>query len=113
MPIALVSRACDLVACDEAQAERFLEDGYVIAPGAVVETWVADLSERVGDPNVDWRIIDGGGETTDSCTAASWCPLSAAALNHMLWPDGVSDGSDMDHEDDLLAFLREHPRGLR
>jgi len=30
-------------------------------------------------------------------------------LNHVRWPDGVADRSGLDHEPELLDFLRAHP----
>lgn len=105
VPLLVVGRACDLVPCDEQQAEGLVEEGYVVPPGAVVSTWMDDLASRVGDPNVERLTVDFGGEEVSECTAAAWCGLTAAGINHVLWPDGVSDGSGNDHEVRMLEFL--------
>ncbi len=108
LPIFLVTRSCDLIACDQDQADAFLEEGYILAPGAVVEPWVSVLQDEVG-ADVTWRLVDGYGERDDTCTSPAWCPVWAATLNHIHWPDGVSDGSGNDYELEMLEFLRDHP----
>ncbi len=105
VPILVVSRVCDLIACDEAQASELAEEDYVPAPGAVVETWMSDLSERVG-PNGEWLLIDGWGEVASEC--AGWCSLELATINHVRWPDGVADGGS-DHQIAMLDFLWARP----
>ena len=104
VPIFVVGRACDLVACDEPQADGLRDDGYALPPGAVVSTWLDDLKSKVG-ASPERRIGDFGGDEVDECTAAAWCGLAAATVNHVMWPDGVSDGSGNDHEADMLDFL--------
>ncbi len=105
VPIFVVGRACDLVACDAAQAGDLEDDGVPLAPGFVVETWIEDLDARVGDPNVQRRIVNGFGEPVESCTGPALCGPAVATLSHVRWPDGVADGSGLDHEADMLAFL--------
>lgn len=108
-PIFLVSRACDIVACDAAQAQSLVSQGGVVEPGHIVSEWQTLLQTRVSNPNVVRRIVTGTGQTTASCTAAALCTNSNAVLNHIRWPDGVADNSGVDHETAMLDFLRDHP----
>nr|MBC8424667.1 prolyl oligopeptidase family serine peptidase [bacterium] len=105
-PIFVVSRACDLVACDADQAADLVADDVPLAPGFVVESWMDDLASEVGDDNASWRIVDGWGQQVDECTGPALCGPVIASLGHLRWPDGVADGSGIDHEADMLAFLR-------
>jgi len=109
VPIFLLSRSCDIVACDEPQAATFLTHGTVVEPGHVVEPWVRDLATRVGNPNVSRRIVGGAGLAVRVCTPAPLCAPASGLLNHVRWPDGVADGSGIDHEPDMLDFLRAYP----
>ena len=109
VPIHVIGRACDLIPCDQAQATDLIDEGYLVQPGAVVNTWMADLVDQVGSSTVERRIVDVGGDLVSDCTAPIWCGLAAASLNHLLWPDGVSDGSGNDHELTMLQFLASHP----
>ena len=109
VPIFVVGRACDLVACDADQAEDLVEDEVPIAPGFVAATWMDDLAGRVGDPNAERRIVNGWGDAVDECTGPALCGPAVATLGHLRWPDGVADGSGNDHEADMLQFLREAP----
>jgi dienelactone hydrolase len=107
VPILLISRACDVVACDAQQlVELELEDA---APGHEVTTWQQDLVAKVGNPNVERIIVTGDGRVTDRCSRAPLCTPLAAIVNHLRWPDGVADGSGRDHEPAMLEFLRSHP----
>jgi len=106
VPLFVVGRACDLVACDAAQATDLEDDGVPLAPGFVVETWIDDLEAQVANPNVDRRIVNGFGATVDVCTGPALCGPAIATLSHVRWPDGVADGSGVDHEEDMLDFLR-------
>ncbi len=110
VPIRIVSRACDIIACDQAQLDDLVaNDMYVAPPGVVVESWVMRLSTELGDPTTEWEIVAGTGATTASCTSPALCGLGIAGLNHIRWPDGVGDGSGTDHEPAMLDFLRAHP----
>jgi pimeloyl-ACP methyl ester carboxylesterase len=110
VPILLVSRSCDIVACDEEQLDRFGIDRP--APGHVVATWQSDLSAKVRDPNV-WRLtVTGDGRVTDECSHSLLCTPAVATLNHLRWPDGVADRSGRDHEPAMLDILRDHPSDL-
>ncbi len=104
VPIHLTTRSCDLIPCDQAQADAFLEEGYIVAPGAVVEPWSEWLAEALASDH-EWLLVDGYGQRDTSCTSASWCPLWAASVNHLRWPDGIGDGSGNDYEEDMLGFL--------
>lgn len=108
-PIFLVSRACDIVACDAAQARGLESQGGSVEPGHIVGDWETLLQNRVSNPNVLRRIVTGTGQVTASCTAESFCTNSIAVVNHIRWPDGVADGSAIDHEPAMLDFLRNHP----
>lgn len=110
VPIRIVSRACDIIACDEAQlTDLVASDAYVAPPGVVVGTWVARLGSELHDPDVEWDIVTGTGASTTACTGPALCGLGTATLNHVHWPDGVADGSGMDHEPAMLDWLRMHP----
>ena len=109
VPILLVSRACGVVACDAAQALSLAARGYVPEPGQVVAPWFADLSTRVGSRGAHWDILTGLGTRTTRCTPAVLCVPAVATLNHVRWPDGFADGSGLNHEPQMLGFLRDHP----
>lgn len=108
LPILIVSRACDLVACDQAQVDSW-ELTTPPNPGQVVAAWMEDLSRKVHDPNARWMIVTGIGTVTENCTPAWLCTLSVATINHLRWPDGVDDRSGNDHEPAMLDFLKAHP----
>ena len=109
VPIHLISRTCDGVACNEAQDARFRRNGYRTTPGNVAGTWVRTLEEKIENPNVVWQRIDGSGAAADWCAAAWLCSMTAATLNHLHWPDGVEDHGGIDWEPEMLEFLRNHP----
>jgi poly(3-hydroxybutyrate) depolymerase len=109
VPILLISRTCDAVACSEAQDRRFRREGAVTTPGNVAETWVATLRNLVGNPNVSWQLITGSGAGSGWCAPALLCGSLVAVLNHLHWPDGVEDRSGIDWEPVMLEFLRDHP----
>ncbi len=110
VPILLVSRTCDIVACNQAQADMFASSGTVIEPGHIVEPWISqDLPIKVRNPNALWRLIAGNGEVAKMCSTRLTCSATVGLINHMRWPDGVADGSNIDHEPAMLDFLREHP----
>jgi hypothetical protein len=108
VPIFLVSRACDVVACDQAQSDGFAASGFETEPGHVVAPWMADLASKVKNPNAEWRIVTGLGTVTAQCTAVPPCTVGAGTLNHLRWPNGVGDDSGIDHEPAMLDFLRDH-----
>ena len=110
VPILLVSRSCDIVACNQAQADMFASNGTVIEPGHIVEPWVAqDLPTKVRNPNALWRLVAGNGQQTGMCSTSATCTTTVGLINHMRWPDGVADGSGIDHEPAMLDFLRGRP----
>jgi len=108
-PILLISRACDIVACDADQAQSLVSQGGVVEPGHIVGDWETTLRNTVSNPNVLRRIVAGTGQTVSNCTAASFCTNSIAIVNHVRWPDGIADNSGIDHEPEMLDFLRDHP----
>ena len=110
VPIFLVSRACDIVACSAAQSQAFETMGFLTEPGHIVETWaLRDLPTKVRNPNVWWRIVGGNGLVAGGCSPSAICTPEIGLLNHLRWPDGVADGSGADHEGAMLEFLRAHP----
>jgi poly(3-hydroxybutyrate) depolymerase len=108
-PIFLVSRSCDIVACDVAQAQDLARQGTVVSPGHIVGEWQQTLTNTVGNTNVLRRIVSGTGQTVAACTAAPACTSGIATVNHLRWPDGVADSSGVDHEQAMLDFLRNRP----
>ena len=110
VPLFLVSRACDFIACDARQWDSLLAQGLTLAPGAVMQTWFDDLAQRMGNNASSWRIVSAFGQTVERCTGPALCTSAVALLNHVRWPDGVADNSGIDHEPDMLTFMRDHPR---
>ncbi len=108
LPIFLISRSCDLVACD-AEQQAAWNLSLPPNPGQVVTEWQAALALKVGDPDVEVVLVNGLGEPVPACTPAPFCTLEIATINHLRWPDGVDDGSGLDHEPVMLDFLRAHP----
>jgi predicted esterase len=111
LPIYLISRTCDAVACDDAQDEVFRRNGYTTVPGNVAETWVETLETRVENPNVTWRRITASGTAANRCAVPWLCSMTIAILNHFHWPDGVEDRGAVDWEPEMLSFLKDHPMG--
>lgn len=119
LPILLVYRTCDAaVAATPDQASCFDNE-----PGYVTEPWLAlaqasglsitplRLGGREPGASLD-RPADAG--TTIACSAPTCTSITPACLclvNHLIWPDGHYDNasSNLDHEPDMLAFLRAHP----
>lgn len=120
VPIMLVYRTCDAaVAVTPAQQTCFDTE-----PGYVTEPWL-ETAKAAGLAYTPIRL--GGREpgavldtaapaaTNPACTAPT-CDAGATAgclclVNHLIWPDGAyqNGSSNIDHEDDMLAFLRDHP----
>ncbi len=102
-PIFLIHRSCDaLVPCDAAQLGS-------LPPGNDVEDWRATLTSAtgVGDSTVQDVIIDDNGMPVTSC--ASTCGLVTGTTNHLRWPDGLDDKGGVDHEPEMLGFMRANP----
>ncbi len=110
VPIFLVSRACDIVTCDQAQADGLASPEFEAEPGHVVETWVSDLATKVQNPNVEWLIVSGIGTVVNACSPIPPCSVGGAVVNHVRWPQGIQDMSGIDHEPAMLDFLRQSPR---
>jgi len=108
VPVHLISRSCDLIACDRDQADHLADRGMTIAPGAIVEPWFDALRSEVGAA-ASWTRVDGAGNRVGRCRAPGFCPLAAASLNHIRWPDGVDDRSGVDYEHEILSFFRANP----
>ncbi len=94
VPLMLVGRDCDIMACDTRQANNLEAES-----GKDVQKWMSALSEMVDNENVERVILDGRGRTTNQCRR--WCGTGLAFANHMNWPT--------DFEPAMLHFLREHP----
>jgi len=108
-PIFLLSRSCDIVACDRAQADGLKSRRFQVEPGHIASDWVHDLESKVGDPNVAWSIVNSEGKKVAACAPARQCRLIRGLQNHVRWPDGIADRSGIDHEKEMLEFLRKHP----
>ncbi len=110
VPILIISGWCDAMPCD---AEQFaaLNAESPLAPGSSMAAWVSDLATKVGDPNVRWVRIRGSGEVVNGCMPVSQCTGRVSLAVHTEWPDGIAStaGGVIDHEPDMLDFLRNHP----
>jgi poly(3-hydroxybutyrate) depolymerase len=100
LPVMLIHRACSIVGCDAAQ-----NTALDLPPGFDVTTWAARLEEEIGATVVN-RVIERDG-TVGACDAV--CSSTIATLQHLYWPDGIADRSGIDHEPEMLSFLRDHP----
>lgn len=109
LPMFLLSRSCDILACNAAQADGFRDAGTEVTPGDVMEEWVADLRTRLGNPNVTWQRISGTGVPVNACTPPGLCTPIPALVNHARWPDGLNDNQGNDNEPRLLDALRDAP----
>jgi len=69
---------------------------------------VTALRDEVG-ADVTWVRVDDDGVERGASAIAGFCGPNRALLNHARWPDGVADGSGVDHEPRMLDFLRDHP----
>jgi len=98
-----------LLACNEAQAQALRDGGVDVTPGNVAETWIDALRTLSGDPNVEWIRLTYEAQPVNLCAPVELCTPYVALLNHLHWPDGVEDESGLDHESDLLDFLRDNP----
>jgi hypothetical protein len=61
-------------------------------------------------PDVSRRIVAGIGLAVPGCTPPPLCAPAVGPLNHVGRPDGVADGSGVDHEPEMLDFLPARPR---
>jgi hypothetical protein len=100
IPYFMISRRCDLVACD---ANTDLK----AVPGNVVEPWIKSLRNEIG-AEVTWLLIDILGNPSSSCASADHCTESEALFGHLQWPDGLDDSGGLDHEPTMLQFLADH-----
>ncbi len=103
VPFMLVSRTCDIIACDQAQADGFATPPN---PGNIASNWIDDLENVIG-ADVTWLGITGIGTQLNICTPT--CGIGVAILNHVRWPNGIPDMSGNDYEIDMLDFLRNSP----
>jgi len=113
LPFFDITRNCDLIACDQAQYDALLGGGAKMTPGSQATAWIADLQAKSHDTQAGWMRIGYAGTVTTSCLpfggSATSCTYEMAKRNHFCWPDGVADGGGIDHEIDLLDFLKAHP----
>jgi pimeloyl-ACP methyl ester carboxylesterase len=105
VPAMIMSRSCDIVACNEQHAQAFTDGGHPMTPGNVAATWTTTLGAMGAD--VRWLRISDDGTDADGC--ALRCGFLRALTNHVRWPDGIADRRGNDREPDLLRFLRDHP----
>lgn len=109
IPILLIGRSCDIVACDEEQASSFASSGTKIEPGHIAGPWLEDLLNKVGNTNVRKITINSRGEQVSSCLHTSNCTPKLGLINHMKWPDGVLDENiNNDQEPEILEFFKSH-----
>lgn len=109
LPLYMISRTCDGVACNEKQAAKFKKENKNITPGNVAETWVNTLKNKIKDPNVLWQKINYYSKPAKNCTPAFLCSSLIALRNHFFWPDGYEDKTGIDWEPEMLKFLKKHP----
>jgi hypothetical protein len=100
IPYFMISRRCDLIACDTQTDLKLL-------PGNVVEPWIKSLRSEIG-AEVTWLKIDNLGNPSSSCASADYCTETQALFGHLQWPDGVDDKGGIDHEPNMLQFLADH-----
>lgn len=111
VPILNFSRNCDLITCNQSQMDRFRSEGQpLLAPGFVVENWVGEVATKVQNPNYFWQRINASSQKVSTCLTQSLCSYALGVVNHIHWPDGTNDNSGLDHEPELLNFLKNHPR---
>jgi dienelactone hydrolase len=103
VPIQLVHRSCDIVACDRDQAAVM-----GLAPGYIVGPWVETLRTVMNNEQVEDVLIDSEGKRVERCMETPPCTETIGLVNHVRWPDGVADRGD-DHQPTLFTFLRAHP----
>jgi poly(3-hydroxybutyrate) depolymerase len=108
VPILLVGRACDTIACDAPQAEFLRNHGALAVPGYEVDSWVHDLGKLVADSNITRLTVNASGAASEVCKHPPACSTSLAVANHEHWPNGIADKSGVDHELAMLDFMREH-----
>lgn len=108
VPIMLIGRACDTVACDEAQFAQLVElEPSLSVPGYIASIWEDDLFLKVRNTDVERLLIGDKGVMSIRCDVD--CDVERAVTNHLRWPDGVADRGSMDYEPIMLDFLRDHP----
>jgi len=111
VPLMMISRTCDSVACDAAQDQAFRDADVETSPGNIAEDWITTLRTTIADPYVTWLPITRNAvEVSEgTCAPSSLCSALTAIFNHLHWPDGVADASGVDFEPAMLQFMREHP----
>jgi pimeloyl-ACP methyl ester carboxylesterase len=103
-PTLIVHRSCDaLVPCDAAETAKFQ-----LPPGDV-EDWATTLTSALPAADFQDVLLDAAGKPTNTCMAVGLCTPTLGVDNHLHWPNGASDGSGIDHEPEMLNFLRGHP----
>jgi len=108
LPYFLISRNCDLIACDQNQFDFFIKNKWNMTPGNQATTWISNLKNKMKNKNTFWTIIDESGNKKNNCLEANLCHKKVATRNHFCWPDGISDGSGIDYEIELLNFFKKH-----
>jgi poly(3-hydroxybutyrate) depolymerase len=109
VPIYVVSRTCDILPCNQAMANAFVDAGTDVTPGDVMEVWINQLRTQVQNPNVTWQRLTTANDPVNFCSSTGLgCTPNLGLLNHINWPDGQADGGG-DHEPAMLDFLSNAP----
>ena len=104
LPIMILHRACDWEPCDATQLVTMGRP-----PGYSIADWLTTLATQIGSIDSIGMILDDAGNVVTACDNGPTCTISRGLTNHGHWPDGQHDGGGIDHEPDMLAFLRAHP----
>jgi len=103
LPVMLIHRSCSIVPCDAAQKLALTGP-----PGFDVGAWANTLASQVGARDVENLIVGIDGKLATTCTPSGLCSKFTATRQHILWPDGVTDGGT-DFEPSILRYMRTHP----
>jgi pimeloyl-ACP methyl ester carboxylesterase len=104
LPIMIVHRACDWEPCDATQLVTMGRP-----PGYSIGDWLTTLTTQIGSVDSTGVTLDDTGHIVTACDNGPTCTISRGLTNHGHWPDGQHDGGGIDHEPEMLAFLRAHP----
>lgn len=108
-PTYVISRTCDLIACDEAQREALNQAEGQFADTLSMSEWQRHQRESIQNAEFEWRRIDDRGVERGTC--ALTCAFTRGLINHSTWPDAVN--GDEDQEVGMLEFLKRHTRAAR
>jgi dienelactone hydrolase len=105
-PVAMlmVQRACDWEPCDATQQATMGRP-----PGYSLADWVTTLRTSIGASDATSLLLDDGAHVGTACDNGPTCTVARGQTNHQHWPNGLHDGSGIDHEPDMLDYLKNHP----